>query len=312
MIVTYIESDIIINIDIEGLNLNSSWRNIEADFDLLIDLMADMIDAQAVEPRRTGDDWIADAQTLAVKLFKQLCSARSLLAPIVFQKHNGATFQFIDHSSLVILVRACIETYIAMHWIFGSEDIEFRKFRHRVWKLGGLMDRLKLHHTTDEARRKIEETRLQAEELITEIKASTYFDLYFPKQAKRILKGDWRVDWSWTDEAVRAGFHKKYFETIYGHFCGYAHSSYISSMQISQARDINDQYMLAQASMQAGVHIMAHFIYFYSKTLIAPNVIFNAADEAKRVATIWHFKAEDMDYLYVSLESSEHNPKIQQ
>ncbi|MNR52690.1 hypothetical protein D3C85_1725780 [compost metagenome] len=56
-------------------------RDIEADFDTLIDLMADMIDAQVDVRRTDGDDWIVDLQALSVKLFKQLCSARSLLEP---------------------------------------------------------------------------------------------------------------------------------------------------------------------------------------------------------------------------------------
>ena len=59
-------------------------RDIEADFDTLIDLMADMIDAQVDVRRTDGDDWIVDLQALSVKLFKQLCSARSLLEPTPF------------------------------------------------------------------------------------------------------------------------------------------------------------------------------------------------------------------------------------
>lgn len=38
-----------------------SW-DIEADFDTLIDLMADMIDAQVDVRRTDGDDWIVDLQ----------------------------------------------------------------------------------------------------------------------------------------------------------------------------------------------------------------------------------------------------------
>lgn len=112
-------------------------RDIESDFNVLINLMAEMVEAQVQVARSEGDEWIADLQNLSVKLFKQLCSARSLLEPTVFISSRNQISQFIDHSAVILIIRACIESYIAMHWIFGSEDEERRRFRHRVWTLGG-------------------------------------------------------------------------------------------------------------------------------------------------------------------------------
>jgi hypothetical protein len=278
----------------------ANGRDIEADFDTLIDLMADMIDAQVDVGRIDGDDWVVDLQALSVKLFKQLCSARSLLEPTSFINSRKQVFQFIDQSTVIVAVRACIESYIAMNWIFGSRDIEHRRFRHRIWKLAGLYDRLGLHATTDEGRRKVIETQAQADELTAEVLASPFLlSDYTDRQRKRVLKGDWRVDWSWTDQAVRAGFHKKYFESMYSHYCGYAHSSYISALQVrDSANSIDDQRMLARAALQAGVHVLAHFLFFYATILDAPMRVFQSNEEAHRCAGIWHFGAEEMDYLY--------------
>ncbi|WKC46939.1 helix-turn-helix transcriptional regulator [Pseudomonas veronii] len=146
---------------------------------------------------------------------------------------------------VIVVVRACIESYIAMHWIFESPSIEHRRFRHQVWTLAWLYDRLGLHATTDEGRRKVSETQAQADELAAEVLASPLLSDYTDKQRRRVLKGDWRVDWSWSDQAVRAGFHQKYFESVYSHYCGYAYSSYISALQIRvSATSIDDQRML--------------------------------------------------------------------
>lgn len=275
-------------------------RNIEADFNVLIDLMADMIDAQVLVKRRDGDEWIDDLQTLSVKLFKQLCSARSLLEPTAFINSRKQVFRFIDQSAVIVVIRACIESYIAMHWIFGSIDIEHRKFRHQVWTLAGLYDRLKLHPTTDEGRRKLAETKVQATSLLAVIEVSPFLvSDYTEKQRKKVLCGDWRIGWSWNDQAERAGFHRKYFESMYSHFCGYAHSSYISALQVRQsAESLDDQYMLAQAAIQAGVHVMAHFLHFYAAILEAPGQVFKSNEEARWVARVWHFGAEEMEYLY--------------
>lgn len=282
-------------------------RDIEADFDTLIDVMADMIDAQVDVPWCEGDDWIVDLQALSIKLFKQLCSARGLLEPTAFINSRKQVFQFIDHSALIVVVRACIESYIAMHWIFGSSDINHRRFRHQVWTLAGLYDRLGLHATTDEGRRKITETQTQADELSAKLSTSPFLVAdYTDKQRKRVLKGDWRVDWSWTDQAVRAGFHHKYFESMYSHYCGYAHSSYISALQVrDSATSIDDQRMLARAALQAGVHVLAHFLFFYASTLNAPSRVFETNEAARKVAGFWHFEAEEMDYLYEQKEGAD-------
>lgn len=274
-------------------------HDVMRDFNSLSELMVKMIQAQTTLTMKDGDEWMNDAQILSTKLFKQLCSARVLLNTTEFVTHDDQRFPFIDFSSVTILARACIETYIVIHWIFQSEDQALRKFRHSVWKLGGLMDRLELHPSTDKARAKIADTSAQAAELHAEIDGSPYLRQYTPKQVKRLLKGDWRVDWSWTDEAVRAGFNKKYFENVYGHFCGYAHSSYISSMQIGQAQEMSEQYTLGEASLQAGVHVMSRFIRLYSDLFPTAKAVLESAPEAVRnVARYWNFSAEDMEHLY--------------
>ncbi|CAD5202140.1 hypothetical protein [Pseudomonas sp. FEN] len=118
----------------------SGRRDVEADFDVLINMMAEMIDAQAALVPEEGDRWIADLQSLSVKLFKQLCSARRLLEPMAIMNSKNQVLQIIDHSSVIVISRACIESYIAMHWIFGDADIEHRRFKHKVWTLAGLYD----------------------------------------------------------------------------------------------------------------------------------------------------------------------------
>ncbi|MDT4851270.1 hypothetical protein FQZ97_854480 [compost metagenome] len=56
--------------------------------------------------------------------------------------------------------------------------------------------------------------------------------------------------------------------------------------------------MLAQTAIQAGVHVLAHFLFFYASILDAPRQVFESNEEARRVAGIWHFGAEDMEFLY--------------
>jgi len=278
---------------------SGSQRDPEQDFAIITELFASMIEAQEGQALTPDDAWINHAQVLAMKLFKQACSVRVILNPTQVDFEDGKHVLFVDHSSATILARACLETFIVFHWIFQSKDPALRKFRHGVWRLGGLMDRLKLHPSTDKARETIEATRLQTAQQIAEIEASPYLGDYKPDQAKRLLKGDWRIGWSWTDEAVRAGFHKKYFQNVYSHFCGYAHSSFISSMQMGEAQSMDDQRMLGLVALQTTVHVMARAVSFYADLFPRGRATLGASsEESKKVAYFWGFTGADMDHLY--------------
>lgn len=277
----------------------ASHRNPEEDFGTLTELFARMIEAQRKQELSSTDAWMNDAQILAVKLFKQACSVRLILEPTQLDFRDGSQIVFVDHSSATILARACLETFIVFHWIFQSQDPALRRFRHAVWRLGGLMDRLKLHPSTDQAREALKVTRLQAADQIAEIEPSPFLCTYSPDQVKRLMKGDWRVGWSWTDEAVRAGFSKKYFQNVYSHFCGYAHTSYISSMQMGQAQSIEDQRMLGLVALQTCVHVLARAIAFYAELFPKGRIALEASPEqARNVACFWGFTNVEMDPLY--------------
>jgi AraC-like DNA-binding protein len=206
-------------------------------------------------------------------------------------------YEFIDQGSVSILARANIETFLTLHWLF-SGDFPTAQFRHRVWQHAGLHDRVNLTATSAEGRAKQKDARIQQMELLSHIRASEHLKAYTPKQIDQLLlKGNWRVGWSWADEAVRAGFHRKYFDNVYGYLCGYSHSSYISAMQIGQAQDLPTQARMAEAGLQISVHIMAHFIHLYASTFSPAADLLNAS-ESKPIVDLWHFNSGDMDPIF--------------
>ncbi|WP_196758003.1 DUF5677 domain-containing protein [Stutzerimonas stutzeri] len=243
-----------------------------------------------------GMEWLNDIQTLSIKLFKQLCSTKSLAYGCVFQSNTGNKIEFIDQGSISILARASIETFLALHWIFQG-SAEQSQFRHALWQYAGLADRANLNPSTDEGRIKQADTKVQMAQLLELIEASPFLSLYSIKEIKELKKGNWRVGWSWSSEAVKAGFHKSYFDNVYGHLCGYPHSKYISAMQIGQAQNIADQKQLSSAGVQISIHVMAHFIRFYASTF-SPAADLLSSSPAKAIAGMWHFKAEDMIHIF--------------
>lgn len=282
-----------------------NFRDFDSDFNLLIELMVAMIDARAASPITPGMGWLNDIQTLSIKLFKQLCSTKSLSDGCVFKSAAGKSIEFIDQGSVSILARASVETFLTLHWIFGCPS-ERSQFRHALWQYAGLTDRVNLNSSTDEGRVKQADARVQQAELLGFIEGSPLLNKYSVREIKELKKGNWRVGWSWSSEAVRAGFHKLYFDNVYSHLCGYSHSNYISAMQIGQAQSITDQSKLASAGIQISIHILAHFIHLYASTF-SPAADLLAASPAKAVADLWHFKAEDMNFIFEQEKSADHD-----
>lgn len=193
-----------------------------------------------------------------------------------------------------------------IHWIFQSQDPALRKFRHGAWRLGGLVDRMKLHPTTEEARVVLAATRLQLAEQLAEIKDSPFLAAYKPDQVRRLLKGDWRIGWSWAEEAARAGFNEKYFRNVYSHFCDYAHCSYISSLQMEQVNTLAAHRMLGVAPLQTCVHVIARAIAFYQELFPGSQATVGAAAEkARKVACYWSFTGSYIDHLFEDSSQSE-------
>ena len=279
--------------------MDKNQHNTEKNFHVVLNIAARMIQSQADRPLTSDQAWKNDAQALAIKLLKQACSVHLLFNTDEFVSDDGEKFYFVDFSSTTILTRACIETYIVFHWVFQSPDLGLKKFRHSLWKLGGLIDRLALHPSTPESKEKMHVTAQDVSHLQAELEASPHIHTYTAKQIKQLLKGNWRTSWSWVDEGVRAGLPKQFLENIYSHFCGIAHSSYISSMQTAQAKDINVQKTLAETSLQICTLIISRFILLYADFFPeAKSVIENVSSEKLQIIELYNFDTADMDKLY--------------
>lgn len=272
----------------------------EPDFSMLLDLFVSLIDSQAGKSIGEGQAWKNDAQVLSLKLHHHLFSMRSLAAGATISGAEGVTLQFIDHSSIKVLARAALETYLVFAYIYGDADSSSATFRYKCWRLGGLMDRQKLHTTTQAGAQVQKEELKQVEKLRSELQLHDEFQALPQKHKSKLLKGEWRMERSWTDLGVAAGFHEKYFRNIYNYLCGYSHSSFISVLQVGQAKTTADQAMLAQAIMGIGVVVMAHFSSAYVLLFESAAQVLQQNKEAARVAEKWRFSAKDMVTVYGS------------
>lgn len=272
----------------------------DADYDILLRLLVNLVQAQAGKPIAPGRSWLLDAETLAKKLFGHLVSLRALSDGHCFEIDGKTAFDFIDHASIKVIARAAFETYLVFFFIYGGSDAALGEFRHTIWRYAGLIDRQKSPATTAEARQVQADEKKEIERLKPDIEASPYLRAYAAQQAKKILAGEWRGGDPWHSLGTSAGFHESYFRSVYGYLCGYSHASYISAMQVGQARSLADQRMLASMCIGIGAKLMAHFAHAYADLFEAAKPALVADVAARSVVDRWRFSASDWEAAVVS------------
>ena len=270
----------------------------DSDYSKLLDLFVRLVESQADVKINEASTWLNDAQVLANKLFRHLVSMRSLAAGSTVKTADGLTVFFIDHASVKVVARAALETYLVFFYLYGSIDQSLSKFRHKTWQLGGLFDRQQFHVSTKEGLEVIAREIEQIEVLRLEIERHSQITGYTDKQRKKLLNGEWRIGKSWADLSAQAGFHEKYFDNIYGYLCGYSHSSYLSALQVGQAKSIEDQQKLTQSILGIGVVLMAHFSFTYASLFSNAEKVLSENPDGRRVAETWRFGPEDMTAIY--------------
>jgi hypothetical protein len=261
---------------------------IEEDYIILIDLLIKLVESQAGKEIPPGNEWINDAQTLSRKLFQHLTTIQSISAGTKIPIDKDNYFAFIDHSSAVVITRTALETFLIFHHLYGESDKELSKFKHKLWKLSGLLSRQDYPMLIEENQKKLEFEREEIESLKAEIQSSLLFAKYSQKQQKQILKGNWDFNTSWQDMAVKAGFHPVHFRMTYSFLCGYSHAGYISVLQIGQAKTIEEQHDLTLPMLQIGGVIMAFFTFNYCGLFSSAGEVLESNAEAKVIAESWH------------------------
>lgn len=264
-------------------------------YPVLLGLMIRLVESVAGGNIKEGEDWRNNANILALKLFRHLVSMSTLSEGSM---KSEPLLHHIDHSSINVIARAALETYLVWHYLFGPQSTEQSKFRCLTWQLGGLMDIQEYQPTSSFGFERQSEKQVQAESLKVEIRAFTQYQELTSKQQIKLLEGDWKIVMKTNDFAREAGFHGTYFKNIYSHLCGYSHASYISADQVACASDLSIQAEFARIILGVGVVIMAHFASSYPKQFPEAQAVLDADPEAKAVAETWAFLEEDMNSIY--------------
>jgi hypothetical protein len=261
----------------------------EREYLSILDLLFRVVQANdGVEQR---NEKLLEAEGLARKLFFHSASAFYLARGTTINDFPSTQVSFFDPASIDVLARAIVESFLTFHYIFGSNiSDEERDFRFYSWQLGGLKERQKplsnIQILEQEAKKRLATDQKCIERYEQILKNNKVFLNLKKEQQKNILKGHWRTQY-WRDIALDAKLSQTHAEDFYKYLCGYAHSSSLSILQLSQANTRETQLALFAGTMGVIKIAMSNFIFEYCKLFPKSVLELNKNAKAKMAAEDW-------------------------
>jgi hypothetical protein len=173
-------------------------------------------------------------------------------------------FNFVDASSIHVLLRAALETSLVFSHLYDKNTPESTlKMRFESWKLCDLLTRQKFPNLSPEYEKYFQSERIDIHTLRTSLLQNSAFKILTKKQQDRILDGSaWRTS-GWQHIALNMGLNRTHAKAFYSYLCSYSHTGFLSVIQVHRARTRGHQLMLSGASMFLLTICIAHMIRMY-------------------------------------------------
>lgn len=174
-------------------------------------------------------------------------SVYKLLSGIeVLNATTGKTDTFQDPSSIVVLWRSLLESYLTYNHINNTNTLE-SDFRYNLWLQFGLRNRIKAGNSKKEENVEplsiLKNDKINLEEILCEIKASEFYrglleenKSKFLKQIKRnwkiIIQGNNSISLGWQKLLDNTGINPELSNEVYNNLSWYSHTTCISVFQL--------------------------------------------------------------------------------
>lgn len=255
----------------------------------LIDLLARLGDSTKGTVFNAETLWLKDTEILAAKFVMHCGSVFYLTRGTSIPDILGGELSYLDHHSIIVLVRAIHELYLTFNFIYVTpKSVEERRFRHKVWELGAFLERQKFPATEEESVKKLQREKEIVDKLNQAVQTNKVFNTLKPCQQKKALKGEWRLGYHWTDLAEFANLDKEQFRATYRYLCSYAHTGHLSIFQMQQVTDISETVSLVKFWIDSVMGVISHFIYDYAKVFPKAAKLLKRYPEAEKIAYIYN------------------------
>lgn len=239
-------------------------------------------------------------ETLLIKIAAAQSSINRLVDPIELKLDNKKA-SIIDYSSILILTRSIFEAYLTLEYLFLS-DVEEDEldFRYKLWRMSGFMLR---QNTIGDDPLFSEKLTREKEEIVKakrEIISSKYY-CQIKKNKKRLeTYGIARIT-SWTELIGNSTLRTKLFTGFYQLYSNYAHSEFISIMQLNEfginSKSENSIEMINSALFCNRLLIYTALFKLQKRYTYSEQIVSNYSDKTKFEMNFWYQMAAEKEEL---------------
>jgi hypothetical protein len=193
-----------------------------------------------------------------------------------------------DYSSVIVLLRAALETYLTYYYIYSdSSGEDDYTFRFHNWLIDGLNFRQSIDVSfSEELQQQKQKEGIELLESIKVIENTDAFRRLSEKQKRLATKKRQWIRPGWAEVITKTGIGEYWARTFYALFSAYAHTSSQSIMQFKEATVKNEGKQLNSSFASLIFIVTAMFIESYVEDFGLGNTLNNG--EAEMIeAWIW-------------------------
>ena len=241
------------------------------EFERLLALNYAVVDA--LWKKKAKDVEFVYADTFARKVFQHAASAFMLWSQATQVRVTGIDKLLdltCDWPSMEVLARACLETYLAFHYIYiepGADQDAFQ-FRYHSWIVAGFAKRESFPLIPGEDRKQLADDATALKWHRRRIEKTGYFQSLKPGVRERVLAGR-----NWPPGVTLSGMAERVFgpvwgRAVYSYMCSHAHSDALSVVQMKQAVSREDTTGMADTTMSKIALVLAHMTASYAAKFV--------------------------------------------
>lgn len=231
-----------------------------------------------------SDDRVLDAEGLALKFVGHASAAYYLYKGIALPEIEA---NFVDPSSVNVLGRAALETFLVFHHVFvAPASEEERDFRYMSWLLAGSLERQTLPVQSPQGKEMLSTEAQLIPPLQAKLRDNSCFKALKPGQQKDVLeKGKWRPPW--TKLGLAAGLSSTHAEAFYSYLCEHAHAGNLGIIQIRNAHNLQDQRALCNATIGLLIISIANMVKAYCEVFPNSQAFLQQDQDGTTLARMW-------------------------
>jgi hypothetical protein len=269
-------------------------RNFQTDLPLIINHA--ILIGQSIKgiPIPKDDDSLRFIEPLLKKTLNHIISAYNLYGGIKFV-YERKQYNTVDFSSIAVLTRAAIESYLTFHYLYiSSNDKSEKRFRFLRWDLAGYIERESFPIPDYDIQMKKAAEEILSEEKI--LKYKVYNELKDTDEFKRLDNkfkhkifdtSNWRIEKGWITLAKEANLAPIRFKHIYNFLCSFSHTGRLGIIQIQQIKGYSEEKLFSDVFHQINAIILSRQLKEFVTLLPECQAVYESNSEAIIAIEYW-------------------------